>query len=181
MENYLISLISWKKINHLLLMHEIFNTNFSSPGKHMLEFWRAVAACSRTGHAQEERPPAQPAPCPSLCRLLLRGPRRESRPWPAKARILNFAVLQRANGIRVHLILLTKTTFHQIITLLILIAYFNMKSPTKHHLLLWFPLLGGLSHQLDGAPRGRRHRHGGSLRLHVSHPSPPPCAGTRCR
>lgn len=163
-------------------MHEIFNTNFSSPGKYMLEFWRAVTACSHRGNAQEERPPAQPAPCLSLCHLLLRGQRCESHPLPAKARILNFTVLQRANGIRVHLILLTKNTFHQIITLLILIAYFNMKSPTKHHLLLWFPLLGGLSHQLDGAHRGRWHQHGGSLWLHVvSHTSPPPCAGTRCR
>lgn len=127
-------------------MHEIFNTNFSSPGKYMPEFWRAMAACSRIGDAQEELPPAQPASHLSLCRLLLQGQRHESRLLPAKARILNLAVSQRANGIRVHLILLTKNTFHQIITLLILITHSNMKSTTKHHLLLWFPFLGGLSH-----------------------------------
>lgn len=136
MENYLISLISWKKINHLLLMHEIFNTNFSSPGKYMPGVWRAVAACSRIGDAQEELPPAQPASHLRLCCLLLQGWRHERWPLPAKARILNLAVLQRANGIRVRLILLTNPTFHQIITLLILILYFNMKSTNKLHLLL---------------------------------------------
>lgn len=31
MENYLISLISWEKINHLL-MHETLNADFPSPG-----------------------------------------------------------------------------------------------------------------------------------------------------
>lgn len=53
-------------------------------------------------------------------------------------------MLQRANGIRVHLILLTKNTFHQIMK--VLITYFNMKTTTKHHLLLRCPFLGGLSH-----------------------------------
>lgn len=49
-------------------MHEIFNTNFSSPGKYMPESWRAVAACCPTGGGQEELPPAQaasPLPQPS--------------------------------------------------------------------------------------------------------------------
>lgn len=31
MENYLISLISWEKINHLLV-HEMLNADFPSPG-----------------------------------------------------------------------------------------------------------------------------------------------------
>lgn len=53
-------------------------------------------------------------------------------------------MLQRANGIRVHLILLTKNTFHQIMK--VLITYFNMKTTTKHHLLHRHPFLGGLSH-----------------------------------
>lgn len=120
MENYLILLISRKIINHLLLMHEIFNTDFSSPGKCMPGFWRAMAACSRVGDGQEELPPAQPLL--SLCRLLLQGQRDANPPLPAKARILNLSVLQPANGIRVHLILLTKNTFNQIMTLLILIT-----------------------------------------------------------
>ena len=52
-------------------MHEIFNTNFSSPGKYMPEFWRAVAAHSHIGDARKELPgagsaclSAQPLPSP---------------------------------------------------------------------------------------------------------------------
>lgn len=40
----------------MMLMHEIFHTNFPSPGKCTLQFWRAVAVCPHEGDAQEDVP-----------------------------------------------------------------------------------------------------------------------------